>query len=580
MVDAKTVLEAVDGGIEQARRYCDNARVIPWYLVGAEQSFTLGCNSSLVLLTGLFAATIAAYTVYNSFGYRKRKALERELDHALRAVCDLEEKLMSLEANDMDSLKQTGREIRLFMDGAFDMMHFGHMNAFRQARALGTYLIAGVNSSETITAAKGAPVCDDDERCATVRGCKWVDEVLPGVPYVMSDEYLNWVIETYKIDYVVHGDDPCIVDGRDCYESAQKMGKYLTIPRTEGVSTTDIVGRMLLLTKDHHVATPAQGVKHSSSHPLLYDDDSSSVGGGSGAGGGSGDCSGVGAGSTAAAATAGAGGGGAVTSSSPGPPPMLASDKNSSIPYFRKSSFLATSRILRLFGAGVKAPKAGDRVVYLAGAWDMFHAGHCSTLEKARELGDYVIVGVHNDYEVNRRRGLNYPIMSLHERVLSVLGCKFVDDVLIDAPYCITEDMVASLKINVVVTGSVTETTFLGGGGGGVSGSTSNDSPSPPHTPPRGHRQLGESSLDDPLLDGGGDDDEEDPFAVPRRMGILKVVQSAQELSVGDFVGRIHLQKEHFDRKFQRKIKAERAHWDEKHARERVVGADTEPGVV
>lgn len=60
---------------------------------------------------------------------------------------------------------------------------------------------------------------------AMVRGCKFVDEVVPGVPYVMNDEYLKWVINEYKIDYVVHGDDPCIVDGKDVYESAQKMGK-------------------------------------------------------------------------------------------------------------------------------------------------------------------------------------------------------------------------------------------------------------------------------------------------------------------------------------------------------------------
>lgn len=34
---------------------------------------------------------------------------------------------------------------------------------------------------------------------------------------------------------------------------------------------------------------------------------------------------------------------------------------------------------------------------------------------------------------------MNLPIMTLHERVLSVLGCKYVDDVLIDAPYTITQ---------------------------------------------------------------------------------------------------------------------------------------------
>lgn len=43
------------------------------------------------------------------------------------------------------------------MDGAFDMMHYGHMNAFRQAKALGTYLVVGVNDDESITACKGAP---------------------------------------------------------------------------------------------------------------------------------------------------------------------------------------------------------------------------------------------------------------------------------------------------------------------------------------------------------------------------------------------------------------------------------------
>lgn len=51
----------------------------------------------------------------------------------------------------------------------------------------------------------------------------------------------------------------------------------------------------------------------------------------------------------------------------------------------------------------------------------------------------FLIVGVHNDQIVNKHRGGNFPIMNLHERVLSVLGCKYVDDVLIDAPYQITK---------------------------------------------------------------------------------------------------------------------------------------------
>jgi ethanolamine-phosphate cytidylyltransferase len=64
------------------------------------------------------------------------------------------------------------------MDGAFDMMHYGHMNAFRLARSLGTHLVVGVNSDKSITECKGAPLMDDDERLAMVKGCKFVGETV------------------------------------------------------------------------------------------------------------------------------------------------------------------------------------------------------------------------------------------------------------------------------------------------------------------------------------------------------------------------------------------------------------------
>ena len=60
----------------------------------------------------------------------------------------------------------------------------------------------------------GKPITCEEERIATVLGCKWVDEVVRDVPYVMNDAYLQHIIETYQLDYIVHGDDPCIVDGK------------------------------------------------------------------------------------------------------------------------------------------------------------------------------------------------------------------------------------------------------------------------------------------------------------------------------------------------------------------------------
>jgi len=89
--------------------------------------------------------------------------------------------------------------------------------------------------------------------------------------------------------------------------------------------------------------------------------------------------------------------------------------------------------------------------VYLDGSFDLLHKGHVETIQKAKELGDYLIVGVHDDRTVNRIKGLNYPIMNLHERTLNLLALKYVDDVIMGAPWEITEDMIKTLNIQIVV---------------------------------------------------------------------------------------------------------------------------------
>jgi ethanolamine-phosphate cytidylyltransferase len=82
-----------------------------------------------------------------------------------------------------------------------------------------------------------------------VRSCKWVDEVVENAPYIASVETLD----KYKCDFVCHGEDVSLgEDGRDVYEHVKKCGRLKTIKRTEGVSTTELVGRMLLLSNTHH----------------------------------------------------------------------------------------------------------------------------------------------------------------------------------------------------------------------------------------------------------------------------------------------------------------------------------------
>ncbi len=71
----------------------------------------------------------------------------------------------------------------------------------------------------------------------------------------------------------------------------------------------------------------------------------------------------------------------------------------------------------------------------------MIHIGHIATLQKAKEQGDYLIVGLHDDDVISEKKGINFPILSLQERVLCVLATKCVDEVIIGAPWIITEKM-------------------------------------------------------------------------------------------------------------------------------------------
>jgi ethanolamine-phosphate cytidylyltransferase len=64
------------------------------------------------------------------------------------------------------------------------------------------------------------------------------------------------------------------------------------------------------------------------------------------------------------------------------------------------------------------------------------------TLKAARQLGDFLLVGIHTDLTISGHRGANHPIMHLHERSLSVLACRYVDEVIIGAPWEVSKDMV------------------------------------------------------------------------------------------------------------------------------------------
>eukprot|EP01134_Creolimax_fragrantissima_P004654 CFRG4654T1 len=288
------------------------------------------------------------------------------------------------------------KTVRAWCDGCYDMMHFGHANSLRQARTMSDYLIVGVHTDEDILKNKGPTVMSQTERYKMVRACKWVDEVYEGAPYVTELD----MMDEEDVDFVVHGNDiTCDADGNDCYQAIKDAGRYRECQRTQGVSTTDLVGRMLLMTKTHFDRTIDNA-------PPEHIEDMFMLGQGS--------------------------------------------DKTS--PYTGVTQFLQTSQKIVQFSSG-NEPKPGDKVVYVGGIFDLFHAGHCDFLDEAKKLGDYLIVGLYTDQEVNKYKGSNWPIMNLHERTLSVLANRNVDNVVIGAPMELSPELLDHFSVTVVAHG-------------------------------------------------------------------------------------------------------------------------------
>jgi len=308
-----------------------------------------------------------------------------------------------MESNNSNNNNGEKRQVRVWSDGCFDLVHFGHANQLRQAKSFGDYLIVGVHTDDEIALHKGPPVFNQEERYKMVRAIKWVDQVVEGAPYITTLDTL----EKYGCDFCVHGNDITVdANGQDTYRYVKEAGKYKECERTAGVSTTDLVGRMLLLTKQHH----------------QYNDDSDFA-----------------------------------TKNyerTNGNSNKLEKNGNSvRSPWTTISQFLPSTRKILQFAEGSNEPKPGDLIAYVCGAFDLFHVGHVDFLEKVKQNADYVIVGLHTDVVVNKYRGSNFPIMNLQERVLSVLACKFVDEVVIGAPYKVSRELIDHFNVDFVAHG-------------------------------------------------------------------------------------------------------------------------------
>ncbi|KAJ0018854.1 hypothetical protein Pint_12083 [Pistacia integerrima] len=223
------------------------------------------------------------------------------------------------------------RPVRVYADGIYDLFHFGHAGALEQAKKLlrdhdpmvdkagvmfpdiylplplvayswsrtipevivpvvfpNTYLLVGCNNDEDTHKYKGKTVMTDEERYESLRHCRWVDEVIPDAPWVVTQEFLD----KHQIDYVAHDSLPYVDAsgaGKDVYEFVsferwlncviicfyiqctivvvfddgggggggggdggywvtglvKSVGKFKETKRTDGISTSDIIMRIV-----------------------------------------------------------------------------------------------------------------------------------------------------------------------------------------------------------------------------------------------------------------------------------------------------------------------------------------------
>lgn len=303
----------------------------------------------------------------------------------------------------------------------------------------------------------------NDFSVAAVEACRWATKAVPRAPYVTS---LPWITH-YGCQYVVHGDDiTSDSDGKDCYRYVKAAGRFKVVKRTPGISTTDLVGRMLLCTKSHFIpslekrlsgdegpgdekerlktgeemlqrikdyATDASGRAPGcdvwywhASRPVKLRRTTTS--------------------NTVTSPT---------SPTAPRPGTVRQASTASALGPVKEEKGKFHELVK---GKGVKP---GQKVIYVDGGWDLFSSGHIEFLrlvtqseeEAAKEGGWYtdeakaarieksgedygpifLIAGIHDDEVINHWKGINYPIMNIFERGLCVLQCKVRS--LLPSPY-------------------------------------------------------------------------------------------------------------------------------------------------
>ncbi len=122
-----------------------------------------------------------------------------------------------------------------------DLFHAGHVEFFRQARALGDRLVVQVVGDERVAAAKRRPIMTQAERLAVVAGCRHVDEVAADGPRVITRAFMDE--HGYAVyAYAAYDNAEAVAKRRDCPDLPDD--RVAVVLYTTGISTTELLRRI------------------------------------------------------------------------------------------------------------------------------------------------------------------------------------------------------------------------------------------------------------------------------------------------------------------------------------------------
>ena len=151
-----------------------------------------------------------------------------------------------------------GLEGCVFTNGCFDILHRGHIELFKfcyKQAVLGRAAVVGVNSDRSIKELKGPdrPIMKEEDRLAVLKAIKWIDYIV-----VFDTKSVFPVIESLSPQILVKGGN---YSKKACAEADRIVGeefvesyggKVMTAPYVDGISTTEIIRRIMVPIPERH----------------------------------------------------------------------------------------------------------------------------------------------------------------------------------------------------------------------------------------------------------------------------------------------------------------------------------------